>query len=204
MSQFVPSERYPRVVAGLRERRHRETRQQLLDAAFALFDERGFEAVTVEEIAQAAGVSRSTVYRRFPTKDDLVLEIPRRWLAAFDAAHATIDPAASVDHAIRSVTLAVARHIDEEPDVVRAAYRVLEQAPSLEAASVATAAWIERYVGVVERHASLDRADAAIIAGAYMGAIDVMMQLWAAAGGTQSVEELTNRMLDRLAPILPS
>lgn len=192
-------------MTGLRERRHAETKQQLVDAAFTLFDERGFEAVTVDEIAQAAGVSRSTAYRRFATKEDLVLEIPRRWLSVFDTALDGLCDDTLLADAIGTTTIAVARHIDTEPDVVLAAYRVLERAPSLAAASVATVAWIERYVGLIDRYAPgrTDPTDSAIIAGAYMGAIDLMMQRWAANGGQESVEDLTRGLLDRLAPILP-
>ena len=66
----------------------------------------------------------------------------------------------------------------------------------------ATTAWIDRYVDVMEHHGKLDRHDAGIVAGAVMGAIDVMMTQWAAAGGRQSVEELTLGLLERLVPIL--
>ncbi|UWF78025.1 MULTISPECIES: TetR/AcrR family transcriptional regulator [Microbacterium] len=58
---------------GLRERKKRQTRQRLQATAMAMFDERGFDGVTVTEIAAAADVSPATVFNYFPTKEDLVL-----------------------------------------------------------------------------------------------------------------------------------
>jgi AcrR family transcriptional regulator len=58
---------------GLRERKKQQTRQLLADTARQLFAERGFDAVTVAEIAHAADVSEPTVYNYFPRKEDLVL-----------------------------------------------------------------------------------------------------------------------------------
>jgi AcrR family transcriptional regulator len=62
------------VAAGLRERKKREARQHISDVATRLFAGRGFEAVTVAEIAEAAGVAKATVTNYFPRKEDLLLD----------------------------------------------------------------------------------------------------------------------------------
>ncbi|MER7079181.1 transcriptional regulator, TetR family [Saccharopolyspora kobensis] len=58
---------------GLRERKKRRTRQHISGVATALFVQRGFDQVTIAEVAAAAEVSVNTVYNYFPTKEDLVL-----------------------------------------------------------------------------------------------------------------------------------
>lgn len=56
---------------GLRERKKQQTRQQIFEAARALFETKGFDQVSVAEIARAADVSEVTVFNYFPTKEDL-------------------------------------------------------------------------------------------------------------------------------------
>ena len=58
-------------VPGLRERKKQQTRQQIFDAASRLFEAKGFDRVSVAEIARAADVSEVTVFNYFPTKEDL-------------------------------------------------------------------------------------------------------------------------------------
>ena len=58
---------------GLRERKKARTRDAISGAAIALFLERGYEAVSVAEIAEAAEVSKRTLFTYFPAKHDLVL-----------------------------------------------------------------------------------------------------------------------------------
>jgi tape measure domain-containing protein len=57
---------------GLRERKKQQTRELLADTARRLFSERGFEQVSVAEIARVADVSVATVFNYFPSKEDLV------------------------------------------------------------------------------------------------------------------------------------
>ncbi|WP_432524014.1 TetR/AcrR family transcriptional regulator [Kineococcus sp. SYSU DK006] len=77
----------------LRVRRRVELRAHVVRVATALFRERGYEPVTVDEIAQAAGVSKRTLFRHFSSKEEILLgnarqlgqELARLDLAAMDA-----------------------------------------------------------------------------------------------------------------------
>ncbi|HEY9339422.1 MAG TPA: TetR family transcriptional regulator [Kribbella sp.] len=60
-------------MTGLRERKKQQTYDALSEAAIALFLERGFDEVSVTDIAAAADVSKPTLFKYFPTKQDLVL-----------------------------------------------------------------------------------------------------------------------------------
>jgi len=59
-------------VAGLRERKKRATRMAIRDAGMRLFAEHGFAGTTMDQIAEAADVSRATVFSYFPTKEEIV------------------------------------------------------------------------------------------------------------------------------------
>ncbi|MFD4540112.1 TetR/AcrR family transcriptional regulator [Streptomyces bauhiniae] len=76
----------PGAVAGLRERRKRNTRRLLVGTAVGMFLESGFDAVTVARIAEVCEVSPTTVFNYFPTKESLVLDLPPGLLAALTAA----------------------------------------------------------------------------------------------------------------------
>ncbi|SFI92740.1 DNA-binding transcriptional regulator, AcrR family [Amycolatopsis sacchari] len=59
---------------GLREQKKQATRRHISDVASMLFLRRGFDNVTVAEVAEAAGVSKMTVFNYFPRKEDLFLD----------------------------------------------------------------------------------------------------------------------------------
>ena len=191
------------VVTGLRERRHRETKQLLVETAFDLFVERGFPNVSMEEVAQAAGVSLSTLYRRFPTKEDLVLEVPKRWMVVFDHAVEALPADASVADAIGDPIFALASHVDQHKDLVRTAYQILGQSPTLQESGLVTTVWLGRIGEIIKRFSTADDETSVVLAGAYFGAIDAMMLHWATTSATSPVTEQAIRLLARLAPILP-
>jgi len=62
------------MASGLRERHKRETRQAISDVATVMFVERGFDEVTIAQVAEAAGVAKMTVTNYFPRKEDLVFD----------------------------------------------------------------------------------------------------------------------------------
>lgn len=64
----------PPLTLGLRERQKAERRRAISDAATALFLERGFDAVTMAEVAEAAGVSIKTIFNYFGSKEELFLD----------------------------------------------------------------------------------------------------------------------------------
>jgi AcrR family transcriptional regulator len=62
------------MTTGLRERRKQQTRQAISDVATGMFADRGFDEVTLAQVADAAGVAKMTVTNYFPRKEDLVFD----------------------------------------------------------------------------------------------------------------------------------
>jgi AcrR family transcriptional regulator len=87
--------------SGLRERKKRETRQAISDIATLMFAERGFDAVTISQVAEAAGVAKMTVTNYFPRKEDLVFDRAGAIIASLADAVAGRRPGESMLAAVR-------------------------------------------------------------------------------------------------------
>ncbi|WP_067128017.1 TetR family transcriptional regulator [Microtetraspora malaysiensis] len=118
-------------MAGLREDKKRRTRQAIGDVAMRLFAERGFEAVTVNEIAEAAGVAKVTLFKYFPSKESLVLHAVEEDLAGVVIAR---PPGRSPLRALREYLLAFAAAPIGEADELIARMKVIVDSPALTAA----------------------------------------------------------------------
>ena len=83
---------------GLRERKKARTRAAIREHAFRLFREQGYDATTVEQIADAAEVSPSTFFRYFPTKEDVVLQddMDLLWMEAIQEQPPEVSPIAAL------------------------------------------------------------------------------------------------------------
>jgi len=117
---------------GLRERKKLETRRAIADVAMDMFAERGFDAVTVADIAAAANVSTKTVFNYFETKEDIVVH--RRELVADDLLRAVRSraPGESILSVVRQHTLETAEKLRSVPPERRAAFRkVLQSSPTV-------------------------------------------------------------------------
>lgn len=117
-------------------------RTDVVAAALELFEGQGFEATSVEQIARAAGVSRSTFFRQFGGKEDVVfadhevlLRELREWLASGHP-----DPWVAVCEASERVF----RYFAADPEVARRRYRVVRQVPALREREIVTVFRYER------------------------------------------------------------
>lgn len=117
-------------------------RTVVVAAALDLFSRQGFEATSVEQIAQAAGMSRSTFFRQFGGKDDVIFADHELLLAELreylDAPHE--NPWVAVCEASHRVFI----HFAENPDVARRRYEVVRQVPVLREREIITGYRYER------------------------------------------------------------
>src|ERR1700761_8679026 len=177
MAASAPAERGEDTPApNPRSRRKSDRRLQLLAAAERLFAERGFLAVRLEDIGAAAGVSGPAIYRHFPNKESLLVEllvgISTRLLAGAREVQSRDTDAAT--------TLAglIDFHLDfalGEPDLIRIQDRDLAYLPTAAERQVRRAQrqYVEVWVGVLRQvDSDLAETDARLMAHAAFGLLN--------------------------------
>ncbi len=161
---------------GLRERKKEQTRRSISEAAWRLFAQRGFERVTVAEVAREADVAEATVFNYFPTKEDLVYHRMEDFEEELLAAVRDRDPGSSIAEAFGRFVLEPGGFLREggqppgqPPEVI---VRVITDSPSLLARERAImAGYAEKLAEVVavERGLAADAVEAHVIANALVG-----------------------------------
>lgn len=127
-----------------------ETSEVIREAAFRLFGERGYDATSVEEIVTAAGVSRSTFFRTFGSKEAVIFPDHDRLLASVEArlrASTQTSAIAAVSDAVRLVLF----HYVAEGDRARERYRLTSSVPALRERELLSGA---RYQSLFRQHIS--------------------------------------------------
>lgn len=121
-------------MTGLRERKKAATMRAVQATALELFSARGFHQVTVEQVAEAAMVSPSTIFRYFGTKEELVLrdEFDDRILVALDEGLAGDEPLLTIG--TRVMAAIEHEHFDRDRDASRQRVQLYLQHPEIRAA----------------------------------------------------------------------
>ncbi|CAN5298389.1 TetR family transcriptional regulator [soil metagenome] len=160
-----------------------DTRGRMVDAAFALFDEQGYDATTVEQIVERAGVSRSTFFRAFGSKEEVIF--PRHDDVQADMAsrlrtgtRETMMLAVS-----EAANLVLEQYLDEGP-LARSRYRLTRAVPALRDREIASMLGYQRLFrdhvrgwldGLDDPDADLH---AELFAGAVVTAHNVVLRRW--------------------------
>ena len=158
---------------GLRERKKQQTRLAIAEAARRLFGERGFDAVTVSDVAQEADVSEGTVFNYFPTKEDLFYSPMEAFEADLVAAVAQRKTGESVAAAFQRFVLERSAGLAERAELIATAVSVLTASPALRARErEISAQYTQALAELIAEEARKPRDDveAAVVASALMGA----------------------------------
>ena len=118
------------------------THERIVDVALDLFARQGFSRTTVDEIAAAAGVGRRTIFRYFPSKNDIVIADFDARLERLRLALAESDPELAPMEALRRAVLLSNRREDGQLPALRIQTTLIARDPILQAhAMVRYAAW---------------------------------------------------------------
>ncbi len=190
---------------GLRDRKKRDTRDALAEAALELFEAQGYDAVTIEAIAEAAGVSRRTFFRYFPSKEAVLFPRRAAHLAALEAA---LDDPSTADRSpferVRLALLRVAERVDEGRVLERRIDAIVTRHPALLAHERGLdLEWEAVLAAALRRGAPRTRAarrEAAHLAGATMGLVRAVLRGWLADGAQGGLTKIGAEALEVLRP----
>ncbi|MFD2092505.1 TetR/AcrR family transcriptional regulator [Blastococcus deserti] len=182
-----------------RNRRWAATHQRIYDAAIALFQQHGFESVSVGQIAREAGVSVPTFYAHYPSKEHVVMQLPTADdLAALLATQPADLPVA--DRIRRAAPAWFAQWSGDFRAAQLARWRIIASTPSLRT----RAAEFERATAGMVADAlpgktgtSLGPGDAVVI-NAYLSALTAGVLAWADSNGEAELEQLVEEAFDAL------
>jgi AcrR family transcriptional regulator len=179
--------------SGLRERKKARTRAEIQQQALRLFQEQGYAETTVEQIAEAAVVSPTTVYRYFPTKPDLVIydDLDEPMMAALRAQPTDMTSLEAMRQAITGV---FGGSIGQELEVQRQRADLIREVPELRAAMIDEFTRTLRLMATTIAQRAGDKADydeVLALAGAVLG---VTLAAWLSSEG----EGWTERFLERV------
>jgi AcrR family transcriptional regulator len=118
-------------------------KQRLTTAAFELFDERGYEQSTVDDIVERAGVGRTTFFRSFPSKEDVILPDHGPVLDAVRARLSASTHQTALVAVSEAARLALRRYL-EEGDLARSRYQLTSSVPALRHREIAGMQLYER------------------------------------------------------------
>jgi len=162
---------------GRRARKKRQTRQAISDVATGLFIDRGFDAVTVADVAKAADVAVQTVFNHFPTKEDLFFDETGWWTGPAEAIRA----AAPGDDVVEALRLHYRQQLRERLEAGQLATwasfsRTIEESPALLARRRRNAEEMEELIvaALHERDPQLTPLLAHLIAAQYAAAQKVL------------------------------
>lgn len=166
-------------MVDLRARRRLQTRREVGEAALRLFAERGFDAVTVAEIAAEAGISRRTFFTHFSGKEEAALAGADDDLEPLRRALAEKDPATSFVEVFRAHAPDLVVWHDEHRDIVERRHRIEAENPVLAAKVAGARAEAERELVTPHIAEELglpaDHEVVALVAGAFAGLGEVLM-----------------------------
>lgn len=167
---------------GLRERKRAETHGRIQTVALKLFADRGFEATTLDDIAEAADVSRRTLFHYFSSKEDIVLSAKASVISEIEAAVASRSPDEPLLDMAEGALADMAKRF-QGPDSLALA-RLIKATPALQASDHAKYDLMERRLTAAlaaRKGLPGDDLQARMAALATVGVLKVSTEAWLAS-----------------------